>query len=95
MAQWKQSDEEPWGCGFNPWPRSVAVRCGVSHTCDLDPTWLWLWRRLAATTRLDPQPGKLHMRRTRPSKDKKEKKKKDLMSYFYVHAGKPKEITYI
>ena len=27
---------------------SIAVSCGVGLRCDLDPTLLWLWQRLAA-----------------------------------------------
>ena len=42
-----KSNWEPWGCGFDPWPRSLgwgsrfAVSCGVGRTCSSDPTWLW------------------------------------------------------
>ena len=49
-----ESDWEPWGCGFHPWPRSVgwgsgvAVSCGVGRRCGLDSELLWLWCRPAA-----------------------------------------------
>ena len=49
-----KSDQEPLGCGFNPWPCSVgwgsgvAMSCGVCCRCSLDPTLLWLWCRPAA-----------------------------------------------
>ena len=47
-----ESYSYPWGCRFNPWPRSVGqgsgivVSCGVGHRCGLDPVLLWLWCRL-------------------------------------------------
>ena len=47
-----ESDWYPWGCRFNPWPRSmgyrscIAVNCGVGHRCSSDLVWLWC--RLAA-----------------------------------------------
>ena len=47
-------DQEPWGCGFDPWPCSVgwgsdiAVSCGVGCRCGSDPMLLWLWSRSAA-----------------------------------------------
>ena len=49
-----ESDEDPLGCGFDPWPRSVgqgtsvAVSCGVGCRCGLDPALPWLWCRPAA-----------------------------------------------
>ena len=30
------------------------MSCGVSRRCGLDPTLLWLWSRLAATTSIRP-----------------------------------------
>ena len=50
-----ESDQEPWGCRFDTWPRSVGwgssigVSCGVGHRHDLDLALLRLWRRPAAT----------------------------------------------
>ena len=38
-----ESDYHPWGCRFDPWPRSVgkgsgiAMSCGVGHRRSLDP----------------------------------------------------------
>ena len=55
-----ESDQEPWGCGFNPWPCSVgwgpgvAVSCGVGHRRGSGPALLWLWRRPAATAPIRP-----------------------------------------
>ena len=43
-----ESDWELWGCGFNPWPHSVAwgsgvaVSCGVGCRGSLDSALLWL-----------------------------------------------------
>ena len=28
-----ESDEEPWGCGFDPWPYSVGWGSGVAMSC--------------------------------------------------------------
>jgi len=33
---------------------SVAVSCGVGRRLGLDPTWLWLWHRPAATALIGP-----------------------------------------
>ena len=47
------------GCGFD-WPRSVgegsdvAVTCGVGRRRGLDPAWLRLWCRPAATAPIRP-----------------------------------------
>ena len=30
------------------------MSCGVGRTCGLDPAWLWLWRRPAATAPIQP-----------------------------------------
>ena len=54
MAWQKQIRLVSMRIGFRLWPCSVgwgsriAVNCGVGCRCDLDPTLLWLWRRLAA-----------------------------------------------
>ena len=55
-----ESDEEPRGCGFDPWARSVgegsggAVSCGVGCRCGSDVVLLWLWCRPAAPTPMRP-----------------------------------------
>ena len=36
------------------WGSSVAVSCGVGGRQGLDPTWLWLWCRLAAVALIRP-----------------------------------------
>ena len=49
-----KSNQEPWGCRFNPRPRSVgwgssvAVSFGVGCRRGSDLALLWLWCRLAA-----------------------------------------------
>ena len=32
----------------------LAVSCGVGRKCGSDPTWLWLWLRLAAVAPIQP-----------------------------------------
>ena len=55
-----KSNKKPWGCGFDPWPRSVgsgagvAVSCGVGCRCSSDPALLWLWHRPVATAPIGP-----------------------------------------
>ena len=55
-----ESDEEPWGCRFNPWPRSVgwgssiAMSCGAGRRCSSDLVLLWLWRRLTTVAPIRP-----------------------------------------
>ena len=46
-----ESDWEPWGCGFNPWPwgSGIAMSCGVDCRRGSDLALLWLWCRPAAT----------------------------------------------
>ena len=76
-----ESDQEPWGCRFSPWPRSVGwgirrcheLCCGLqtwlgSCCCGCGVGW-WLYLRL------DPWPGSLHVPRVRPQKRQKKKKK--------------------
>ena len=48
-----ESNLEPRGCGFDPWPQGfcVAVSCGVGRRCGSDLLLLWLWHRPAA---IDP-----------------------------------------
>ena len=36
------------------WGSGVAVNCGVGCRLGSDPALLWLWRRLAATTLIQP-----------------------------------------
>ena len=55
MAQWLTNPtRNPEVVGLIPglaqWVKgsSVAVSCGVSRRCGLDPMLLWLWRRPAA-----------------------------------------------
>ena len=60
--QWKQneSNQEPRGCRFDPWPRSVgwrscvAMSCGVGCRHGLDLALLWLWCRPAAAAPIRP-----------------------------------------
>jgi len=53
-----ESDWEPGGHRFDPWPYSVgwgsgvAMSCGVGCRLSSDPALLWLWCRSAATTAL-------------------------------------------
>ena len=55
-----ESNEEPWGCGFDAWLRSVgsgsnvAMSCGVGRRCGSDPALLQLWHRPAATAPIRP-----------------------------------------
>ena len=60
FPSWHSGNVEPWGCGFDPWPRSVGEGSGVAVSCDVgrrrgsDLALLWLWYRLAATARIRP-----------------------------------------
>ena len=55
-----KSDQEPWGCGFSPWPcsvgygSSISVSCGVGCRRGADPKLLRLWHRPAATAPIRP-----------------------------------------
>ena len=53
-----ESDWEPWGRGFHPWPCSwgsgVAVSRGVGLRRGSDPALLWLWRGPAAAAPIGP-----------------------------------------
>ena len=56
----------------------VAVSCGLGHRRGLDPTLLWLWRRLAATAPIQPlawePPYAVHVA-LKTKKKRKEKKR--------------------
>ena len=54
------------------------MSCGVGHRRGLDPTLLWLWRRLAATADSNPSLGTSICQGSSPRKGKKTKKKKKL-----------------
>ena len=79
-----ESNWEPWGCGFDLWPRSVgwgssiAVSCGVGHRHGSDLALLWVWRRLAATALIGPLAWEppCAKRVALKRKDKKKKKKR-------------------
>ena len=55
-----ESDQYPWGCGFDPWPHSVgrgsgvAMSCGVGRRHGSDPALLWVWCRPAAVAQIQP-----------------------------------------
>ena len=55
MLSRNESDEHPWGCEFDLWPRwegwgsSITVSCGVGHRRGSDLPLLWLWCRPVAT----------------------------------------------
>ena len=84
-----KSDEEPLGCGFDPWPcsgswgSSVAMSCGVGRRLGLDAELLRLWRRPAATAPIRPQAWKptyaAGVALERKKKKKKEPKKQKQM----------------
>ena len=52
------------------------MSCGVGHRCGLDPTLLWLWRRLAATALIRPLAWEPPYAAGVAQKWKKKKKKK-------------------
>ena len=53
-------NQDPWGSGFDPWPRSlgcgsgVAMSYGVNHRLRLDLSLLWLWGRQTAVAPIRP-----------------------------------------
>ena len=56
------------------------MSCGVGRRCDLDPEWLWLWRRPVATALIGPLVWELPyaagvaLKRQNDNKIKKKKK---------------------
>ena len=63
FPSWRRGNEsnwEPWGGGFDPWPHSVgwgsgvAMSCGVGSRCGSDSALLWLWCRPAARAPIRP-----------------------------------------
>ena len=74
-----ESDQYPWGCGFNPWPCLVGwgsgtvVGCGVGHRHGLDPELLWLW--LATVALIQPPAWELPYAVSVALKSKKKNKK--------------------
>ena len=67
-----KSDQEWWGCGFNPWPCSVgegsgtAMSCGVGRRHGSALALLWLWCRQAATAPISPLAWEPPYARVRP-----------------------------
>ena len=55
-----ETNQYPWGCRYDPWPRSVglgtgvAVSCGVGCRCGLDLVLPGLWYRVATPTPIQP-----------------------------------------
>ena len=55
-----ESNWELWGCGFNPWLRSVgwgssvAMSCSIGRRQGLDPELLWHWHRPVAVAPIGP-----------------------------------------
>ena len=66
-----------WGCGFNPWHRSVgwgsgvAESCSVGHRWSSDPGLLWLWCRPQLLLEFNPWPGNFHVPQVAAIKKKK------------------------
>ena len=89
MAQLvNESDWEPWGFGFDPWPcsvgwgSSIAVSCGVGPRLGSDPSLLRLWCRPAAAAPIRPlawgPPYAAGISPRKRPKDKKKKKNRDV-----------------
>ena len=61
------------------------MSCGVGHRCGLDPAWLWLWRRPAATSQIQPLAWEppyatgAALKRQKTKKEKEKKKSKKLL----------------
>ena len=55
-----ESNQEPWGCGFDPWPglvgkgAGVTMSCGTGRRCGLHPMLLWQWYRPAPVALIRP-----------------------------------------
>ena len=90
-----ESNQEPWGCGFYPWPCSVgegsgvALSCGVGHRRGSNLAWLWLWCRPAATWE-PPYAVGAALKRQKTKKKKKKKKFGNLVHYYSRVRGEPK-----
>ena len=88
-----ESDQEPRGCRFNPWPCSVgwgsgiAMSYGVGRRCSSDPEkLLWLWCRPAATAPIRPLAWEPPYAMSAALKSKKRKNKKVMSctkSFYY------------
>ena len=82
-----ESDPEPQGGGFDPWPRSVcsgsgiAMSCGVGCRLSSDLTLLWLWRRPAATAPTGPLAWEHPYAKAAALKRKKINNKKTLVGF--------------
>ena len=77
----------PWGCEFDPWPRSVgygsgvAARCSIVCRCILDLVLLWLGYSPAAATLIWPLAQKI----THASHVAVKKKKMNLSLPLYLY----------
>ena len=87
-----ESNQEPRGCGFDPWPHSVgqgsglAMSCGVGHRRSSNPALLWLWAQAGSySSDQTPSLGTYICRGSSPRKGKKKKKKRP-----QTQEGKPK-----
>lgn len=96
-----ESDEHPWGRGFNSWPcpvgwgSSVAVSCGVGGRRGLELVLMWLWCKPAATAPIwslawEP-PYTAGAALKRPKQKTKNKKKKNKKNKRQMRSKKTKE----
>ena len=62
------------------------MSCGVGHRCSLDPAWLWLWLRLAATALIrplawePPYATRAAQEMAKRQKKKRKKKKRNILN---------------
>ena len=63
--------------GFNPYPRSVAMSCGIGHRHSSGPVLLWLWCRPAITAPIGPPAWEPSCALGVALKRQKDKKKKN------------------
>ena len=74
------------------------MSCGVGRRCGSDPTWLWLWYRLAATAPIQslawepPYATGMALKKAKKTKKKKKKKKKKRMFTVTLFMGAKKQI---